>query len=57
MVVTALDLLATKYMLHYYPEHKSVYHCNFIYEFPKRKKKEPNKKTHKKTNHPRRKGK
>ena len=39
MVVTALALLATKYTLHYYPEHKSVYHCNFISEFPKKRNK------------------
>lgn len=56
MVVTALDLLATKYMLHYYPEHKGVYHCNFIYEFPKRKKKNQTKKTHKKNQPPKEEG-
>lgn len=29
-IVTALALLAAKYTLHYYLDHKAVYHCNFI---------------------------
>ena len=46
MVVTALALLATKYTLRYYPEHKNVYHCNFICELfflGKQQQKQPTK--------------
>lgn len=49
MVAPALALLAIKHTLCYYPAHKSVYQCNFITEFPKKKET--------KHNHPRRKGK